>query len=69
MYDDHDDYKHFCKDIGVEPLGIYSSGGKSFYEHEKELLEQLGFKYLHDYYYAMRKAEERDKQIDSIIND
>ena len=68
MYDDYDDYKFFCDYIGVDYVGIYSTG-KSFRDHEKELLEKLGFKYLHDYYEAMQKAKKRDEQINSIIND
>lgn len=63
--DDYDDYESFCKLIGVKPVSIYNH----FYIHEKELLNNLGFKRLEDYYATLRKAEERDKKIDDILND
>ena len=63
--DDYDDYESFCKLIGVKPVSIYNH----FYIHEKELLNNLGFKRLDDYYATLRKAEERDKKIDDILND
>jgi hypothetical protein len=60
-YDDLDDYNHFCKTLGVMTKD-------DFYEHERLLLEELGFKNKYDYYASLRKAEVRDKKIDSIIN-
>lgn len=60
-YDDLDDYNHFCKTLGVKTKD-------DFYEHERLLLEELGFKSKYDYYASLRKAEVREKKIDSIIN-
>jgi hypothetical protein len=60
-YDDLDDYNHFCKILGVKTKD-------DFYKHERLLLEELGFKNKYDYYASLRKAEVRDKKIDSIIN-
>jgi hypothetical protein len=60
-YDDLDDYNHFCKTLGVKTKD-------GFYEHERLLLEELGFKSKYDYYASLRKAEVREKKIDSIIN-
>lgn len=61
-YDDLDDYNHFCETLGVEKKE------NSFYEHEDQLLKELGFTSKYDYYASLRKAEVRDKKIDSIIN-
>ena len=61
-YDDLDDYNHFCETLGVERQM------DDFYKHERLLLEELGFKNKYDYYASLRKAEVRDKKIDSIIN-
>jgi hypothetical protein len=58
---DLDDYNHFCKTLGVLTQD-------DFYKHERLLLEELGFKNKYDYYASLRKAEVRDKKIDSIIN-
>jgi hypothetical protein len=70
IYDDYDDYEYFCKTLGVEIISINgNSKYSSFYVHEQELLDNLGFKHLSDYYAALRKAENRDKQIDNILND
>ena len=63
IYDDYDDYEHFCGVLKIKPLSIYGS----FYDHQNELLADLGFKHLMDYYAAVRKAAERDKQINSIL--
>ena len=60
-YDDLDDYNHFCKTLGDKTKD-------DFYEHERLLLEELGFKSKYDYYASLRKAEVREKKIDSIIN-
>jgi hypothetical protein len=38
-----------------------------FYTHQRELLDELGFKHLNDYYASLRKAEIRDKKIDSLL--
>jgi hypothetical protein len=65
IYDDYDDYEHFCKRIGVKPVDIYDS----FYKHETELLNNLGYKNLHDYYEVIRKAESRNKKIDEILGE
>jgi hypothetical protein len=59
-YDDWDDYKFFCKKLGVQTKD-------DFYEHESQLLEELGFKNKYDYYASLRVAEARDKKIDLII--
>jgi len=65
IYDDYDDYEYFCKVLKVDTRSIYGD----FYEHQAELLKDLGFKHLSDYYAALRKAEDRDKKIDSILGD
>ena len=60
-YDDWDDYRDFCDSLKIQPKD-------DFYGHERLLLEELGFKSKYDYYASLRKAEVRDKKIDSIIN-
>ena len=68
IYDDYDDYEHFCKHLGVETVYLGSKrNGKSFYDHQRELLQELGFNHIMDYYAMLRKAEERDKRIDEIL--
>jgi hypothetical protein len=42
----------FANAIGVKPLSIYDG----FYKHKRELLNNLGFKSLYDYYDAIRKS-------------
>lgn len=59
-YDDWDDYKDFCESLKIQPKD-------DFYTHQRELLKELGFKHLNDYYASLRKAEIRDKKIDSLL--
>jgi hypothetical protein len=59
-YDDWDDYKEFCKFLGVETK-------HDFYTHEEELLKQLGFKNKSEYYQSLRKSEIRNKKIESLL--
>jgi hypothetical protein len=59
-YDDWDDYRDFCESLKVQPKD-------DFYTHETELLKELGFKNMNDYYQSLRVAEVRDKKIDLII--
>jgi len=63
--DDYDDYKYFCKILKVESMNCV--GG--FYEHQKELLNQLGFKCIEDYYAMLSKAKNRENNINDILND
>lgn len=60
-YDDWDDYKEFCESLVVETKD-------DFYKHEKELLEELGFKNKSEYYLSIRKSEIRNKKIESLLN-
>jgi hypothetical protein len=64
IYDDYDDYEHFCNTLKVEPVSIYS-----FHKHESDLLKQIGFKSKEDFYDVLRKSENRDKKIQEILND
>jgi hypothetical protein len=59
-YDDLDNYNHFCKVLGVETKD-------DFYTHERELLKELGFRNKYDYYTSLRKAEIREKKINSVL--
>jgi hypothetical protein len=65
IYDDYNDYEYFCKRIGAKPVNIHDS----FHKHETELLNNLGYKNLHDYYEVIRKAEARNKKIDEILGE
>jgi len=64
LYDDYDDYKYFCKTLNVEHV---SRNG--FYEHERVLLEKLGFKSMEDYYAVLNAVKNRDNNINDILND
>lgn len=68
IYDEYEDYKYFCEKIGVEPENL-SDKNRIFYEHRTELLQVLRFNSIEDYFAAMHKAEERDKQINSILDE
>lgn len=59
-YDDWDDYRDFCESLNIQPKD-------DFYKHQRELLDELGFKNLNDYYASLRKVEIRDKKIDSLL--
>ena len=59
-YDDWDDYRDFCESLKIQPKD-------DFYTHQRELLNELGFKHLNDYYASLRKTEIRDKKIDSLL--
>lgn len=59
-YDDWDDYRDFCESLKIQPKD-------DFYTHQRELLDELCFKHLNDYYASLRKTEIRDKKIDSLL--
>lgn len=61
-YDDWDDYKEFCKSLGVETK-------HDFYNHEQELLKELGFKNKYEYYQSLIKSEIRNKRIESLLGE
>jgi hypothetical protein len=63
IYDDYDDYKSLCESFGIETKGIYSG----FYEHQREILNNLGFKSIYDYWEDNKKKDKRNKQIDEIL--
>lgn len=69
MNDLYDDYVYFCKILNIKPVGLYNGGKKSFLVHEDELLEQIKFKSKEDFYAVLRKAENRDKKIQEILDD
>ena len=60
--DDYDGYIHFC-----DTLGIKSKEMSEMFKHEIEILNSLGFKSRYEYYDHLRKIEQRDNKIDSII--
>jgi len=60
--DDYDGYIHLC-----DTLGIKSKEMSEMFEHEIEILNSLGFKSRYEYYDHLRKIEQRDNKIDSII--
>jgi len=60
--DDYDGYLYLCEVIGIE-----SKEMSKMFEHEVEILNSLGFKSRYDYYEHLRKIEQRDNKIDSII--
>lgn len=64
IYDYYDDYKHLCKTLGVEPVGIFDG----FYEHETEILKQRGYHNIQDFYEELRKQKLRDDKINQITN-
>jgi len=59
-YDDCDDYRDFCDSLKIQPKD-------DFYTHQRELLNELGFKYLNEYYESLRILEIRDKKINQIL--
>lgn len=59
-YDDWDDYRDFCDSLKIQPKD-------DFYTHQRELLNELGFKYLNEYYESLRILEIRDKKINQIL--
>lgn len=60
-YDDWDDYRDFCDSLKIQPKD-------DFYIHLRELLNELGFKNLNEYYESLRKIEVRDKKINQILD-
>jgi len=60
-YDDWDDYRDFCDSLKIQPKD-------DFYTHQRELLNELGFKHLNEYYESLRKVEIRDNKINQILD-
>ncbi len=65
IYDDYDDYEYICKLNNIKTVNLFNPGG--FYEHEKKILESLGFKSKYSYFSHLNKVEERNKKINNIL--
>jgi len=63
IYDDYDDYKSLCDDLGIDTKSMYNS----FYEHQREILTNLGFNTVYGYWEDKRKKQKRDKKIDELL--
>lgn len=59
--DDYDDYLILCKDLGLIPKI------NAFYEHQKEILNHLGFSSLYQFRESERKKKLRDSKINDIL--
>lgn len=60
-YDDWDDYRDFCESLKVQPKD-------DFYKHQKELLIELGFSNLNEYYTNLKFIESRNIKINQILD-
>lgn len=60
-YDDWDDYMDFCESLKIQPKD-------DFYKHKSELLKELGFKHLNEYYENLKVIELRNKKINQILD-
>ena len=63
IYDDYDDYEFICNTLEVKPKDI-----NHMYDHLREILNQRGYNSKYDYFSHLRKMEDRNKKIDSILN-
>lgn len=60
-YDDLDDYRDFCDSLKILPKD-------DFYKHQRELLIELGFSSLNEYYSNLKIIENRNTKINSILD-
>jgi hypothetical protein len=60
-YDDWDDYRDFCDSLKIKPKD-------DFYKHQQEILNELGFENLYEYYQNLRTIELRDEKINQILD-
>ena len=62
-YDDYDDYRNFCESLNIHSKMRFSD----FYKHQRDLLKDLGFKSLYEYYENLKVIENRDNKINQIL--
>jgi hypothetical protein len=62
IYDDYDAYREICQILKTPPEAI-----DKFYSHQNNLLSQLGFKDIYEFFVNHRRLEIRNKKIDDII--
>jgi methionine synthase II (cobalamin-independent) len=60
-YDDRDDYIELCNELNIEVKD-------DFYKHQREILNNLGFNSLYEYYDNLRIVNVRDNKIEEIIS-
>lgn len=63
IYDDYDEYQDLCKSLDIETKHIYD-----FYSHQEEILNNLGFKHVREYWLELAYRKKREDKINSVIN-
>jgi len=63
MYDDYDDYKYICENLGEK----ITRGYTDFLSHENMILNKHGFKDKYNYFEYLRKQEDRDKKLKKVL--
>lgn len=66
-YEDYADYRDFCESLNIPPKGRFISFNGDFYKHQRDLLKDLGFKSLYEYYENLKVIQNRDIKITQIL--
>ena len=63
IYDDYDAYRELCEILQLQPEAI-----DKFYDHQRQVLEKLGFSDIYDFFLNNRRREVRNTKIETILD-
>jgi len=63
IYDDYDAYREMCQTIEIQPEAI-----DKFHDHQRKVLDNLGFSDITDYFLSIRRSKIRSEKIDTIFD-
>jgi hypothetical protein len=60
--DDYEDYLYICEELNILPKEMCN-----MYNHEREILKEIGFSSKYDFFKSLIRSEEIDSKISDIL--